>query len=169
MGLPEPNSLWNTVFGASTTMEDLLTMEDLEPLNIIVVDSSTLHEPEQRSAYSWNGQQWHQNLGTADNPVILFFDEAIDCPSINGSTTIYGLIYYEKEVCDNNGWGGGTVYGTVAKAGDLTGLNANAEIIATGLDFGGGGAGTGTGTDDNYVTTVPVISVLPGSWRDFVE
>lgn len=168
MGLPEPDSLWNTIFGASTTKEDLLTLEALEPLDIIVVDSSTLHHSEQTSAYSWNGQQWHQNLGTADNPVILFFDEDIDCPAINGSTVIYGLVYYEKEVCDNNGWGGGTIYGTVAKSGDLTGLNSNAEIIATGLDFGGG-AGSGAGTGDNYQIVVPVMSVFPGSWRDFSE
>jgi len=175
MGLPNPTSLWDTIFGADTTMADLLQMEANDPLNVIIVDTpggnSTLHYEVQRATFTgWNGNTWHVDLGSATDPVILFFAEEVDCPAINGSTVIYGLVYYEKEVCSNNGWGGGKIYGSVAKAGNLTDMNANAVIIATSNDFGNAGAGSGTGTGTGEYFPVGIstrMTVIPGTWKDY--
>lgn len=169
--LDEPASLWDTIFGANVEKGDLLELErraweELGTNNVYIVDSTYPHYSGQPSY----GQQWHNDLGDANNDVILFFDEEIDCPKINGGTTIYGLVYYEKETCDNNGWGGGVIYGTFAKAGNLTRLNSNAVLIATGLDFGGGadaGGGSGDGSIDIPFSEVARYSEIPGSWRDY--
>ena len=169
------------------TEDDLLEMEAENPLYVIVVDGPTLHYPIQQAVFTgWNSNQWHDDLpitlpsnpannydygdlGTDGNPitpVILYFDSAVDCPSINGSTVIVGIVYYEKENCTNQGWGGGKIYGTFAKAGDITSWNANAEIIATSLDFGGTGGGSGGNREFSTGISSRII-VLPGTWKDY--
>lgn len=161
----EPStSLWKSVFG-DITRADLNELERREPSRIYVVDSTYPHYNGQPS---WNGNTWHHNSGTLANPVIIYFDESVGCPPVNGSTTVYGLIYYAKVDCGNQGWGGGTVYGTVAKAGDLQKFNANATVINTSLDFSqvpsGGGSTT---TIDLDINEVSKFSEIPGSFRDF--
>ncbi len=143
-------------------------MERQTPLEIVIVQADTLTYQAQRDVYDWNGNNWHQDLGTADEPVILFFDEAIDCPTINAGTVIHGIVYYEKEHCDNTGWGGGTIYGTFAKAGDMTGFNANAQLIATALDFGDSGisgGNNGYGAGDEYGIVLKFVR-MPGTSSD---
>jgi hypothetical protein len=166
--LDEPQSLWATVFGANTSFADLKAMEKMYPENILIVDTSYPHYEGQPS---WNGNTWHDNTGTAGEPVIIYFDASVGCPPINGNTTVHGLVYYAKVDCGNQGWGGGTVFGTVAKSGDLQKFNANATIVSTSLDFnylGEEGEG-GEGDDDIYDPGLghKRFSEIPGSWRDF--
>ncbi len=145
----------------------LLAQEAANPDRVFVVDGSY---PRHAGQPSWNGNTWHNNIGSESAPVIIYFDESVDCPKINGSTTIYGLVYFAKRVCDTNGWGGGKVYGTVAKRGDVTKFTANAEIHGESLDFGAGG---GDGGDDTTIGEPGNIfeeyrfAEIPGSWRDF--
>lgn len=161
--LEEPQSLWTTIFGAGVTLSDLKDMEQRYPEFIYIVDSSYPHYDEQPD---WNGNTWHDNSGTADEPVIIYFDPSVGCPPINGSTTVHGLVYYAESDCGNQGWGGGTVFGTVAKSGDLQSFNANATIVSTSLDFGHFGVG-----DETNIPTgeggVNKFAEVPGTWRDF--
>ncbi|GIX31135.1 MAG: hypothetical protein KatS3mg124_1607 [Porticoccaceae bacterium] len=161
--LADSQTLWDAVFGAGTTEKDLRALEKRSPERIFFVDDTYPHYPGQPD---WNNNNWHADVGSAEEPVILYFDETVDCPKINGDTTIWGLVYYAKAECATNGWGGGVVHGTVAKAGDMSKFTANAEIHGKTLNFGGGEAGSGT-----EVTLSPVEFVtfaeIPGSWRDF--
>lgn len=160
--LSPPQGIWQTVFG-DTTKADLLEMERQNPDRVFIVDSTYPHYPGQPDF----NQQWHANVGDEDTDVLLFFDSSVDCPKINGGTTIYGMVYYEKEVCATNGWGGGTIFGTFAKAGDLSSWNANAEIFATGIDFGSGGGGGTTIGEGSALNIVHRYSEIPGTWRDY--
>ena len=149
--------------------EKLLALETENPDRVFVVDSTYPHFPAVQPSYNNN---WHNNLGSADAPVILYFDQTVDCPKINGGTTIYGLVYYAKRVCSTNGWGGGTVHGTVAKRGDMTKFTANAAIHGESLDYGDTG-GDGEGGDSTTIGEPGGIfsenrfAEIPGSWRDF--
>ena len=155
--LSPSRSLWDTVFSPDMTEADLKKMEPANPDAVIFVDAS---DP--------TVNNWHESLGSAAAPVILYFSETAGqpCPKINGGTTIYGIVYYADDSCTSQGFGGGTIYGTLAKAGDLNKFNANAEIIGMDLDFGGSGsAGGGGGSSQGLF--IPRFSVVPGSWRDF--
>ncbi len=152
--------LWDSVFGSAMTETDFQALANRFPERFIYVDGSYSSD----GHYSYNGSNWHTDVGSAatdasgnyNDQVILYFDESAGCPKINGSTTIYGLVYYETANCSAQGWGGGTVYGTVAIDGDLDKFNANADLIAVDLDTFGGGNGL-----------VTVLAIIPGSWKDF--
>ena len=108
--------------------------------------------------YVTDSSPWHQNLGSATDPVILFFEESSGCPSLNAGVIIYGLVYYEAPEggCTNAGAGGGKIFGTMAFEGDLLQFNSNTELVE--MDFG---STPGNGEP------ISIISTLPGSWRDF--
>ncbi|KJS10042.1 MAG: hypothetical protein VR73_00085 [Gammaproteobacteria bacterium BRH_c0] len=181
VALNPSSSLWNAIFGPHVTKADLkqLYMADRAKADadegyqrrIIYVDSSTFdyHKSEGCANGQLSNFSWHCNEGSEDLPVVLFFESATDCPSINGGNTVYGLVYFEKTECDNNGMGNGTVYGTVAKAGDMTKLTGSFTIIGESLEFGGGGdegQGSGpTGPDDPF--EIIRFAEIPGSWADF--
>ena len=112
--------------------------------------------------YVTDSSPWSENIGSLTDPATLYFDGSAGCPRINGGVVIYGLVYYEAPSgsnpygCDVQGTGSAIVYGTVAVEGDLLSMNANIELVQ--VDF------SGTTGDDSPVS---VITVLPGSWRDF--
>ena len=112
--------------------------------------------------YVTDSSPWNTDIGSLTDPVILYFDSAADCPAFNGGVVIYGLVYFEAPSgsnpygCDVQGTGAAIIYGTVAVEGDLLSMNANVELVK--VDF------SGTNGDDSPVS---VITVLPGSWRDF--
>jgi len=101
---------------------------------------------------------WSTNLGSLDSPVILYFAEEAECPSINGGAIIYGLVYYATPEggCTNPGTGNTKIFGTMAFEGDLKKFNSNIELVK--VDY--------SSADGNDVS-VSLITVLPGSWRDF--
>jgi len=143
----DPNlDLFTSMFGAISEG----TLEGL------AADSSNLYYVTDTA--NWTGGEY----GSLTDPVIIYFDGASGCPTLNGGIIVYGLIYYEAPSdsipygCDVEGTGGAIVYGSVAVEGDLLGMNANIELVE--VDF------TATGGDD---LPISVISMLPGSWRDF--
>ena len=156
-------SLWETIFGADTNEADIKLMQGLMPLNVMFIDAGYPYHPSQPTF----GTQWHTDVGTSTAPVILYIaaGHADSCLKINGSTVIYGLVYYADPGCSSSGFGGGEIHGTLAKTGDMTKLNSNTELIGTDLDFGGDSGGGGTSIDIGV--TAPQFTEIPGSWRDF--
>ena len=148
------SDLFSTVFGVGRDESDIQSWAAANPASIIYVDSSY----SATGLYSFNGNKWGVSLGSATSDVILYFDDSVGCPKINGGggVEIYGLVYFEQEDCSSQGWGAATIYGTVAFSGDLTKFTANTELIGDDLDSFGG--------DDS---TFSVVSIVPGSWRDF--
>jgi hypothetical protein len=150
---PAPD-LFSTIFGVGRDESDVQSWAAANPANIIYVDSNYSGS----GLYSFNGNKWGVSLGSATNDVILYFDDSVGCPKINGGggVEIYGLVYFEQQDCSSQGWGAATIHGTVAFSGDLTKFTANTELIGDALDSFGG--------DDS---TFSVVSIVPGSWRDF--
>ena len=100
---------------------------------------------------------WTQSLGTDTAPVILIFDSPTmdNCPKVTGGTIIYGIVYCRIGL-DMQGWGGTHIYGTLATDTNVTKFTANAVLNPL------GNAGLPTAYPVN-----PVISEVPGTWRDF--
>jgi len=101
---------------------------------------------------------WHADMGSPSQPAFLAFDASAGCVKFNGNPTIYGIIYFEDgSGCLSQGWGGATVYGTVAFEGGLDKFNANTELYHW---------SEGNGSDDDFN---PVLSAtrIPGTWRDW--
>lgn len=108
------------------------------------------------SFYEWNSNTHiSSTYGTATNPVVIIIPD--DCPKINGTPVVYGIIYFGNPACSNkHGWGNATIYGSVVVEGDITKVTANAEII----DWNSGGT-TAPNVFLDYSTTIP------GTWKDF--
>lgn len=122
-----------------------------------------------------SSSNWHQSLGSEDEPVILIFSDtacASDCPKVNGGPTIYGIVYFDTDINNNgvtneesevelaNGWGGLVLHGTLAIEGGIRKVNANSEFhynanVNAALDIPAG------------PSTLNVAARVPGSWRDF--
>ncbi len=160
--LPTPQTLWETIFGAGKTEADLLALQDLMPDRVFFVDDGYPYYPLEQPAFATN---WQATVGTEDAPVILYFADGY-CPKMNGGPTIWGLVYYADDDCSSQGFGGGTIHGTLAKSGDMTKLNANADVHGTPLDFGAS-SDSGTGTSIEIGFNQPKFTKMPGSWRDF--
>lgn len=104
----------------------------------------------------WNTQTtpYHTDLGSVGppaQPVVAIFT---GCPSINGGTTIVGVVYFVGP-CTTNGWGGGNIFGTLIVDGDVALMNANTALIY----------------DEDYVGDlvddyVGVKGRIPGTWLD---
>lgn len=91
------------------------------------------------------------------HPVILYFDsDVVGCPKLNSGVTIWGIVYIKNCALDGNGWGGGTVYGTVAIESDMETLNANAHVCGTDETVGGG-------KNSSYNQ---LFVRIPGTWND---
>jgi hypothetical protein len=116
---------------------------------------------------------FHDSLGTEDEPVILIFSTtacATDCPTVNGSPVIYGIVYFDSdidgdsvsddpaEVSKANGWGGAVVHGSVVIEGGVKDVNANSQFHYNPAAI------------ENLSTPSTGTSVatpIPGTWRDY--
>ncbi|MFT5482279.1 MAG: hypothetical protein ACI9GW_000928 [Halieaceae bacterium] len=148
------DGLWATIFGISRAQFSALAVS--HPATFIEVSAGYESTGYYSSAY--NGNKWSTDTGTVSAPVIMVFEATEGCPKINGGTDIVGVVFFEQASCSTQGWGSGTITGTVAITGDMVKHTANAELRQFPMApfFGGGGAGA-----FNYV------SIIPGSWRDF--
>ncbi len=98
---------------------------------------------------------FHQSVGTETMPGVIVFGPGSGCPKINGSPTIYGIVYYDASCASQDpGWGGATIHGTVVVDGSITKFTANSQLLAANL-----------GTNDLKIPYLPVR--ILGSWRDF--
>lgn len=97
--------------------------------------------------------------GSSVKPIVIIIGSS-HCPKINGSPTIYGIVYFSATSgCSDQGWGGATIYGSVMTESNITKLTGNPKFIATGNSGTPGNTGTNIFLD--YATTIP------GAWKDF--
>ncbi len=149
-------------FPASDAIAEEIESESLfEAMFGVVADDQAIQDMALKSPdvyFITATNPWNTNLGDINHPVILYFDETSECPSLNAGVIIYGLVYYDTPPggCANPGTGNAKVFGTMAFEGDLKKFNSNIEITQTAF---GGGPGD--------PITVSYITPLPGSWRDF--
>lgn len=137
------DSAWNLTFGITQAeMQAIATAQLSLPLS-----QRTVH-------WITDSSPWNTNLGSLSpsvQPVIAIFT---NCPKINGGTSIVGVTYFVGP-CTTGGWGGGDIYGSIIMEGDMSGMNANTNLIY----------------EDNYVAdllddTTGVRARIPGSWID---
>ena len=130
-------------------------------------DGLTQSTTPKRTDY-WNDSPapFHNSLGSAEEPAIVVFSSAAcspNCPAINGNPSIYGIVYLDTG-CDAsraNGWGGGTVYGTVAFESGMSNLNANTLLQYNARAAGAQPPPLPPGADATRVQR------LAGSWKDW--
>jgi Tfp pilus assembly protein PilX len=90
-------------------------------------------------------------LGSATKPILMIVDGAAH---MNGSLTIYGVVYSTAASWNNTGGGNAQLIGAAISEGDYTG-NGTPDYIYDPSVIGG-------------LTSIPgLFSRVPGSWRDF--
>jgi hypothetical protein len=141
--------------------------------SFIYIDSSDARADD-NSDWGFNGNNWHTDLGTGNvtscdtttprqaiHPVVLYFGNggsaSNSCPNINGSTTIWGIVYYEDCTAGGNGWGGGKIFGTAAVESDVEKINSNTVFCGT-------DDGTDSPPKDDKVFETLVR--IPGTWSE---
>ena len=161
--VPEPPGLFQAIFSYDTSQyterEFIEYLAQLDPDHVAVMDSDM-----EREAFV-AAQGGVGNVGSDAEPVIMYFGSSY-CPKLNGGYRIWGLVYYADTTCDQNGWGNSQIFGTMAKAGNITKLTANTQFINDGalkFDFGA----TIENDRINPGFSDLVVSVIPGTWRDF--
>lgn len=142
---------WEYVFG-SYTRAQIKAKADAEVAAGVAADDRN---------YIWvtDSANYHTSWGTASHPVILVFDAVSDCPAINGSPIIYGIVFIDSP-CTANGWGGATVYGSVIVNGNISKLNSNTTIY----DWSDPDTGSTSKLGNNFIDG---IYKIPGTWKDF--
>ena len=160
--------LFQILFGMDTGTFKALAR--VNPEYYIYVDASYNGSSREAAANAkWGGDMfnsntWHGNVGSNstnadgeyDDTVILYFDSSVDCPPINGTTTVYGIVFYDTTNCTDPGGGGGIIYGTLAFTGNLEHFNANTEIH-----------GVSIANHGETEKADRVVHILPQTWRDF--
>jgi hypothetical protein len=110
--------------------------------------------------------QIHSPCGTIEprrltKPVIRYFgnggSNSSVCPRINSNVTIWGVVYYENCTDDGNGWGGGTIFGTLAIESDTEKINSNTALC--GVENGVDGS-----ADNGWISRFVRV---PGTWRQY--
>jgi len=174
MNTNPPLTLHETFFGGVTAAQLKAISESEETLGLadrtIYYIDANFSDPVGGTA--WNGNSWNDDIGsgttgpgntapyTATHAVVLYFDDSVGCPPVNGNVEIWGLVFYQATSCTTQigaqGGGKADIYGTVAFTGDLSKYTANTNIYDVDLSNGGGGL------DD-----IKIVTALPGSWIDF--
>ena len=145
------NGLWPLVFSVSTE-EFMLLAEQDQSL------------PEQNRHY-WVAQEsgpgaklWNRDLGSADNPVVLYFPAGAGCPVFSPGTTIYGIVFIDASCPDPIAGHNVSIIGSLVVNGDLNIADSSMQLnniqvvdsLQTRLDF-------------------PILRSVqvPGTWKDF--
>lgn len=168
-GLPGP-SVWDTLFPG-------MSQGQMKAISEFQAGQGRDDSTSPRRTVYWvdSSSNWHDSLGSEAEPVILIFSDdacASGCPKLNGNPTIYGIVYFDTDINNNNvknessevelanGWGGLELYGTLAIEGGVDKVNANSEFhyhsgVNSILDVPAG------------PTSLTTATRVPGTWRDF--
>jgi len=143
--------LWPLVFSVSPE-EFMLLAEQDQSL------------PEQNRHY-WVAQEsgpgtniWNRSLGSASNPVVLYFPAGTGCPVFSPGTTLYGVVFIDSSCPDPIAGRNVSITGSLVVNGDLNITDSSMQLnniqvmdsLQTRLDF-------------------PILRSVqvPGTWRDF--
>lgn len=155
------NASWTTLFGdiPKTLIQEMSNIQASAGLSQSTTPKRTVYWIDSTAPF-------HDDLGSAEEPVIVVFSSAActpNCPAINGNPSIYGTVYLDTG-CDAtraNGWGGGKVYGTVAFESGMSNLNANTLLQFNPRATGAQPPPLPPGADATRVQR------LAGSWKDW--
>lgn len=144
---------WEMLFG-TMSRADMLQLSRAQPGGQV---GGPIYYYTNADAATTAPNNWTSSLGTETAPVVLLFDSPTldNCPKVTGGVTIYGVVYCRIGL-DMQGWGSTVIYGTLATDTNITKYTANAVLnpLANG------------GLPTSYPVP-PVISKVPGTWRDF--
>lgn len=149
---------WEMLFG-TMSRADMLLLAKAQPSGQtggpIYYYSNTPGVPSTNAPNDWTAPP---SRDTA--PVIILFDNPTmdNCPNkVTGGpvTVIYGIVYCRIGL-DMEDWGGTTIYGTLATDTNVTKYTANTVLQPL----------ANNGLPTSYPVK-PVISKVPGTWRDF--
>ncbi len=148
-----PGKAWEYIFG-TTTREQIKARADAEV-------AARIADSDRNYVWVSDSGNYHTSWGSPTHPVILVFDAAADCPRINGSPTIYGIVFVDAP-CSANGWGGAAIYGSVVINGNVSKLNAN-----TAIHDWTDASGTVKSLGNSFSFINDGIYKIPGTWKDF--
>jgi len=155
-------SAWDYIFPNTTKAQ---MQAESEKQKLLADPRTIFYYPGSYTQMPWEISPWSSNkiVGSSDNAVVIIFDEGAGCPKKNGNVTIYGVVYYYDD-CDQNGWGGATIYGSMIADRPITKLTANTDFIGWSVNSG---TGTITLPPITTTTTAQTFAKLAASWRDF--
>lgn len=155
-------SAWDFIFPNTTKAQ---MKEESEKQKLLSAPRTIFYYPGSYTEMPWEISPWSSNkiVGSSSNAVVIIFDENAGCPKINGNVTIYGVVYYYDD-CDQNGWGGATIYGSMIADRPITKLTANTDFVGWSVNSG---TGTITLPPITTTTTAQTFAKLAASWRDF--
>ena len=153
---------WDYIFPNTTKAQ---MKAESEKQKLLSDPRTIFYYPGSYTQMPWEISPWSSNkiVGSSNNAVVIIFDEGAGCPKINGNVTIYGVVYYYDD-CDQNGWGGATIYGSMIADRPITKLTANTDFIGWSVNSG---TGTITLPPITTTTTAQTFAKLAASWRDF--
>ncbi len=155
-------SAWDYIFPNTTKAQ---MKAESENQKLLASSRTIFYYPGSYTEMPWEVSPWSSNkiVGSSSNAVVIIFDQGAGCPKINGNVTIYGVVYYYDD-CDQNGWGGATIYGSMIADRPITKLTANTDFIGWSVNSG---TGTITLPPITTTTTAQTFAKLAASWRDF--
>ncbi len=153
---------WDYIFPNTTKAQ---MKAESEKQKLLSDPRTIFYYPGSYTQMPWEISPWSSNkiVGSSNNAVVIIFDEGAGCPKINGNVTIYGVVYYYDD-CNQNGWGGATIYGSMIADRPITKLTANTDFIGWSVNSG---TGTITLPPITTTTTAQTFAKLAASWRDF--
>lgn len=153
---------WDFIFPNTTKAQ---MKAESEKQKLLADPRTIFYYPGSYTEMPWEISPWSasKTVGSSSNAVVIIFDENAGCPKINGNVTIYGVVYYYDD-CDQNGWGGATIYGSMIADRPITKLTANTDFVGWSVNSG---TGTITLPPITTTTTAQTFAKLAASWRDF--
>ena len=119
--IPDSQDMWDYVFNMSRAeIQALAAAEDAAGI------------PDSQRRYLWitDSGNFHRNIGSPTSFAVVVFAPSANCPRINGSPNIYGVVFVDSDCPAANGFGGAEFHGSAVINGDINKLNANTEFHA---------------------------------------
>jgi len=119
--IPNTQDMWDYVF--------TLTRAEIQAL---AADEVIAGVPDTQRNFVWvtDSNPFHTSYGSPTHFTVVVFDAIANCPKINGSPLIYGVVFIDSDCASANGFGGTVFYGSVVVNGLINKLNANTEFHA---------------------------------------
>ena len=120
--IPVAIDLWDYVFAMSRAEIQAAAAQEV---------ADGIADPMRKFVWVTSTANWHRDIGSPTNFAVVVFTAAADCPKMNGSVQIYGIVFVDSDCDKANGWGGSDIYGSAVVNGNIGAtqkLNANTNF-----------------------------------------